>query len=336
MAHSRNEIETIAHVTSTNRCTTFNESLLRISTLRKDHVLDQAVALALLMASTYLTMSVSFYEVQNWHRRKKFHVNQLSSIAAALNFAYSMRIVMDILGPLPAIQGCRALNYFGAACFVSINSLLYTVLWARQLKFYSDPLLIQSFTKTTRIFSHALILLIYSSVFALVALFQTSICVMTTKIGCVNMWVTAKTKGYLFTSVTSFMVVCFTCQLVLFILITRPLVSVNRNLCCVNFSWKSQEEIQTMVRRLVLSTSACILINMIMCVFILLDAYRIVRSYWINWIGMDLLLNNVAVILSFADWRERLFYVLRDFIIGLRKRSFSNATIKPLSETIRS
>jgi len=283
---------------------------MKTSTSGKDPVFNQVIALAQLMVSTYLTMSVSFYEVQNWHRRKEFRVNQLSSIAAALNFAYSMRVVVDILGPPPTTQSCKVLNYFGAACFISINSLLYTVFLATQLKFYSDPLLRQSFTKITRIFSHALILLIYSSVLTLVALFLTTFCMMATKIVCVIVWDAIKSKRYLLTSVKSFMVVCFTCQLVLFVLITRPLVSVNRNLCCVKFSWKSDEEIQTMVRRLVLSTSACVLNTLTLCVFLLLDAYKIVCSYWINWVDVDLLLNNVAVILSFADWRGRLFCVL--------------------------
>jgi len=306
MAYCQSNVLVPLTMSETNRCTVFNDTYLKEGS-RDNMLFNQVIAVTQFFASTYLCLAVGVYELRNRKRSRTARVNQLSFLATVVSLMYSVKLIVELLGPALSVQGCNALNFFGAACFVLVDFLLYTILWARQLKFYADPLLRQSLNKCTRFFSHAVIFLIYVSLSALVFIFQLTYCMMSTKIGCLIVWDTNTIRSFVVQSVVTFIALCFICQMLLFLLITSPLVTIERTTCFFKLSWKSDQEIHVMIRRLAICTCACVLTTLLMCIFVLFDAFGVICSYWINWIGVDMLFNNLAVIVSFVDWKVRLF-----------------------------
>jgi len=292
---------------SRNSCTSLNLSLTDKLPL-EDELFDKGLALFQLMASTYLLVVVGSYEVLHGIRSNAAGVNRLSFVAVVLHTAHSARTVVELFDSTAFGGRCEALYWLGVWCYAFGNIMLYTMVWARQRKFYVDPLLKQSTSAIARTCSSTLIVGIDLSLVAIAVAFKDGFCVIATKKGCITVW--DQSRPVIHVCTTVFMSLCFSSQSILLFLLMHPIVTITRQGFCLRFR-KTDKDFHELYRRLCLCSGVCLLTSFSMALAVLLDAMRVVCSYWVNLIGLDLLVNNIAVICTFRDWKKRLFPMLQ-------------------------
>lgn len=326
MAYYCKNLTTRLTMENTNHCTVFNESTLSDLYSGSGFPCRSAFALFQLVLSCYLLIVIGVYKFRHGCRRHNTSpVNHLSLAAVALHTIYVVRVVVEIFDTVAAASRCEVFNIVGAVCYNAGTGLLYGILWARQRKFYSDPLLNHSTNTLLKVCSSTLIFGIYAILIIVAVFFLQSYCMMSTRIGCLIVWDHSNAASVVLYCTIAFISICFVGQILLFFLITYPLSAASKP---NGVQWRSQVVIHKLVWRLAVCTSVCVFTSLLMALAILLDATDILCGYWINWVGFDLLLNNIAVIVSFADWKERLFPLFR------RKRSVPEQNTVSISNLI--
>lgn len=281
-----------------------NGSLSDLSYIRNCH-LPVIIFTAL---SAYL-LAVTVY--REWRHKKQKRVPLSHRILPISMFAvtlYSIQTLCDLFLGQVGKEGCNGLHWSATIFYSGGSCLVYTILWSRQRKFYSDPLLKHSVGKVSRRISSVVIFVIYFLLVGSAFAFEFTYCLVSTIEGCVVLWETHWGYFSVVPIVFTFMSVCLLSQITLLGLIAYPLVSGSSALChtLASVCKPARNDIESMLRRLLYCTLFCIATTQISGLFIILDATGVIRVYWSLILQLDLFFNNFAIIFTFADWQQRL------------------------------
>ena len=110
----------------------------------------------------------------------------------------------------------------------------------------------------------------------------------------------------------TFLVMSFVFQSTLFLLLVHP---ITREKSCgakiqAVFCSKARNDLEKLAKRLGFCAGACIVSSEVLGIAILLNASHIVEMVWCNLATLDLLTNTVSTVVSFVDWKHRLFSLL--------------------------
>jgi len=295
-------------LTNTNHCSVFNESLL--GNLGYDHssvLFFKMFSIIVFSLSCYMFISIGIYELRNTSQSTAVRVNYLSFVATFLNVVFSARVVLDYFSHAPSTTFCKAMSLTGGVSYVIGTGLLYTLLWARQRKFHTDPLMKTASNKYGQACSSVLILSMYANLIGVVSLLQQNYCLIPTQIGCFVVWNDTMAQTTVPMLMAVFVVICFVCQILFFTFTTQPLLKVRKRFFCACLTWKSDKEIHRLLKRLVISTCSCVTTSLIMSCLVMLDSTPMMCVNWLSLVQLDFFANNLAVVISFINWKERLF-----------------------------
>jgi len=287
------------------------------------YVDDRYIAACILALSTYLLFSLTAYEIERWRGTANSDtsiVNKLVLASSFVGFIYGIRIV---LGLNVAFPDCKAYNYVGAATYAVSQSLIYTVLWARQRRFYADPLLCQSVNKVLKMLSAVIIVLIYLVEFTVPFSIITYFCGLPTERGCVFVWDRTLIHSKALPVMCASFVFCFVCQIALFFLITHPLLAKKddkpTNFCYALCS-EVHQDIFIMVKRLGSCAVICVLASLVLHAVAVFDALGYICVFWPNFMCLDLLVSNTSLTFTFIDWKQRLIPFSQCFLLKRTKK----------------
>ncbi|XP_076817609.1 uncharacterized protein LOC143463118 [Clavelina lepadiformis] len=252
-------------------------------------------AIVLAVITSYSVVVLILY---TWKKRKCKNVprtNHLSLLSAVFALLFCSVTLFIIWTDLPN----SVLVWLQAAFYWIGISLTYTILWARQRRFYSDELLSSKVGKFHKVWSSVVIIGIYLFLAALIITFQRKL----KTNSCVNLG----NFNEILPTTLSFLVVCFAFQVSLFYLLINPLredggTKLSDILCC-----RLKLDIYKMVVRLAFCAMACVFTTLLTCVIILLNSANLITTYWGNLLALDLIINAMSIVCSFKDWKCRLF-----------------------------
>ncbi|XP_076817610.1 uncharacterized protein LOC143463119 [Clavelina lepadiformis] len=263
---------------------------------------ERNFAIALLVLSSYFLLALLIYTWKKRNiRRDAPWVNNLCVLAAVMAFVSTFTKVLTYSFGLLT---CEAAFRIGGAMHWINSSLTYTILWARQKNLHSNHLLAGGVSNRHRIFSTSLIFVIYILSAAVALGFQAVVhykdrsrCVAT--LGDNINIIQALT-------VTS-IVLTFLFQFLLFYLIVTPLLCSDDFKRCDILRWNLEKDIHRLVVRLAYCALGCVTSTILFNLVVLFNAIGIIKTLWNNVAALDLILNNLFMVLTFADWKARLF-----------------------------
>ena len=264
------------------------------------------VAKYLVICLTVLSFYVFAMLLYHWYIKKNQKTGSIATILCLLSSACSCLLSFNKLAELwltiPCVT-CSAYHQSATVVYGIGLALVYTTLWKRQRKLYSDELLANTVSKISRIISAAVIILIYS---LLLFIFITFITVLKFEQSLPPCHVEWNPLSSLLPLVVFFITSCFILQLILFLLIVNPLrrgTSICRDVLCSN----SSNDIHAMLKRVAVCACFCIFSTILLNIAILLDSVEIICIYWGNLVALDLLISTLSTTCSFADWSQKVF-----------------------------
>jgi len=276
-----------------------------------------SVVLAVL--SSYLLGVVIAYEWQRRNERVRC-ANRLYLLSILCCFAVSCdALLVKFINE----WNCTPLHVTGAAMYTLSNIFVFTAIWIRQTKFYSDPLLIGSSYRVYRAFNVAVIVGMLISTIASVSLFQVSYHLNSKKFVCVVVW----SKGALFNLALASTVSAFVINTLFHILLlgltVYPLINQEQNsalkLCCplpqVIKTNKLRKDTKLLAKRLAVCTAAFCLESLADTALLNLSMRGSICIYWTALCQWHVLVTNTTLICSFSGGWKRLL---------IRKRSFNH------------
>ena len=268
---------------------------------------------ALFAASLYLCVVLLVYEIRT-AKNKRPTVNHLL-LFSAVNALVSC--TSQLLELFVGVY-CAVYRWVNAITLVLGVAIVYTVIWSRQRNFYLDPLLKRTVAKPIRWISKGIIVGVYVALGSLIPTFVLTYDYILSEYGCIVQW-----SGARVTNIVLPLLFCILCgntlfQFTLLGLVVYPLcvripstpkqVKNQKNLLQRTSSTKSmRSDIQQVVRRLSIATFVCVLSTLIANVFVVLSVLNILQAFYSNLFVLDLLVNTVASVCSFVNWKKRLF-----------------------------
>ena len=281
----------------------FNSSLEKYETTSSTVVPPRAnleVAKYLAIGLTTLSLYVFAVLLYHWCSRKAISI---ATILCLLSGACSLLVCLNKLSELwIGMMSCSAYHMTATAAYGIGLAFVYTTLWIRQRKLYSDNLLANTVSKLSRVVSAVIIIIIYCLLLFVFASFITVLEFEQEYPPCHIKWYPLSS---LLPLVIFFIATCFVLQLVLFLLLVNPLRR-GSSICGEVLCSKSTTDIHTMLKRLATCACLCIFSTILLSIAILLDAVEIICVYWGNLVALDLLISTLTTIFSFADWNERI------------------------------
>ena len=284
--------------------------------------LAKYVAILQAIVSVYIFFVLTYY----FYKKRAFNRNSKSNQLSVLASGFCVLACLDRLAELwIKVISCYAYHLMATLMYGIGLGLVYTTLWLRQRKLYSDKLLKHTVTSTSRRISSAIIVVIYFLIISVFALFVTILQFETLYPPCHIIWypLSALLPLLIFLILT-----CFFLQLILFSLIVNPLKRGN-GICIVLLCSNSKNDVFVMLKRLAVCACACVCSTIFLSIAILLDATEIICIYWGNLISLDLIICILATIFSYQDWDQRLLPLCPR--IKRRRRKFRNSVV--LDET---
>ena len=269
---------------------------------------ERVFSILLLIGATYLLASLLYYSWKNRLKKGTSKINHLTVLSALCAFLLSI----DKMGEQwVGIFTCFAYHWFAAGIYTFGIMVTYTILWARQRKMYSDKLLGSNSNRAIRIISSVIICCIYCT-FGINCLYFTSTYDYKCEyFPCLIIW-KKELKAQRLVVVNIFLVMCFILQSALFLLLVHPIA--REKSCSAKiqalFCSKARNDLEKLAKRLGFCAGACIVSSGVFGIVVLLNASDIVEMFWCNLATLDLLTNTVATVVSFVDWKQRLFSLL--------------------------
>jgi len=258
----------------------------------------------------YMLLAATAYE---WQRRQEHipQINRLYIVSVLCSFALSCTGLLLIT--VHKLE-CTALLVTCVTFYTLVVLIVYTVLWTRQLRFYTDPMLSSSSTFAYRVLSWSVIVGIYSFTLSALTIFFFVYQIQRTRYGCVFISRKGTLAAYLVPCATLVSVVCIVFKLLLSALTVFPLVTdksrVPVKVCCLlskKWSFKDLEaDIKCLFVRLVLCTLACFVSSLVSGVVFFLSLTHFVCLYTVAICSWHALVVNFTLVCSFSDWSCRL------------------------------
>lgn len=299
---------------------------------KADIDLARIIALVLAVISLYILLALLYHSCKNGLCQNGSTARKLCLLIATS----SLLVCVDKLAELWVnVISCQAYHILSTAVYAVGLGFVYTTLWIRQRRLYSDKMLKQTVNKLSRLASAVCIVIIY---FLLISVFVSFAMVLKFEGSYSPCHIKRYNLAMLLPLLLFVIFSCFSLQLVLYILILYPLrrgKKIRAILCCSN----SDDEVYLMLKRLAMCACACVLSTVFLCVAILLDTLEIICIYWGNLLALDLIISSLSTVVSFKDWDERLIPFFRRFkkkrhlpfrnSVIIHERSKSRGRIKP-------
>ncbi|CAK8692851.1 unnamed protein product [Clavelina lepadiformis] len=262
----------------------------------QNHLLSSKILAVLLqMVSLYIVTTLAIFSWKTRNRKNVSKLNNVCLLSAILAFLFCTSILFSLLPRFPY----STMNYINAACYWAGMSLTYTILWARQRRFYSNKLLANKVGKCHRILSSAVIIAICVCLGALVFTFVSKIDGKTCA--------TSYDINDILLILVGFITAAFAFQILLFYLLVNPLRSEDGVKVSDIICFKLKKDIHKMIVRLAFCATMCIVTTMLTSGMTLLITMGTLQTSWFNMVTLDLIMNTISVVCSFKSWKTRLF-----------------------------
>ena len=262
-------------------------------------------SIIIFLVTLYVLISLLYYTWINRFKKRTCKINHLTIVSASCTFFFSLnKMAEQWVGFLP----CHAYHWSAGAIYTLGIVSTYTILWARQRKMYSDKLMAHESKKAIRIISSAIICCIYVTIGTSTFVFPTTYSFKCPYYPCELKW-DENMHTVRVVVVSTFMVMSFVFQSVLFLLLVYPIIK--QKSCIAKFQVlfcsEAKGDVEKLAKRLGICALACIISSAIFCVIIFLNASHTASIYWCNLATIDLITNTVAIVVSFEDWKKRFF-----------------------------
>ena len=256
--------------------------------------------------SFYLLIALTVYQVKieskKTKTREKLFLNLLCFTNVLCAFVCVAKDVPILyMENKPGLFCTLMVNIAGGVPYFLGLATAFGLLWFRQRKLYSDPVLKGHMSKGFSVVNYLLLVCFLLLLLAIVVFFLYendwkqvgSVCVQRFA-GRINMLATT----------LSYCVLTVCCQVALFMFIAHPLTS------CLMGGKKGENlagDLRRMLKRLLVCTLGCCVSSLQLNVFVMLVEGNHVYLYWPNLCGLDLIITAVCVIGTFSNWQQRLF-----------------------------
>ena len=257
------------------------------------------IAIAITTASVYTLLVLLVHSCKSDSFRRKSFSTMLCLLAAFCSLLVSLNKLSELwIG----VISCSTYHQTATVVYSIGLALIYTTLWTRQRRLYSDDLLAATVSKLSRIVSAVVIIVIYLLMFFVFASFITVLKFEKAHPPCHVVWYPLSS---LLPLVVFFITTCFILQLVLFLLLVNPLRR-GSSICGDVLCTRSKNDIHAMLKRLAVCACLCIVSTILLSIAILLDSVEIICIYWGNLVALDILINTLSTSCTFADWNRRI------------------------------
>ncbi|XP_076816846.1 uncharacterized protein LOC143462527 [Clavelina lepadiformis] len=288
-----------------------------------NYMLSSAIVAVLLeILSIYLVTTLAIFSWRTRNRRDVSKLNRLCSLSALIAFL----LCTSNLYALLLEDTFNALDYIEAVCYWLGICLTYTVLWARQRRFYSNKLLANKVGKCHRILSSAVIIAICVCLGALVFTFVSKTYGRTCA--------TSYDINDILPILVAYIAAAFVFQMLLFYLLVNPLRSEDGVKTSDILRFRLKKDIHKMVVRLAICAAVCIITTTMTSGMIFLVLKEIVETSWYNVVTLDLIGNTISMVCSFKSWKTRLFPFCKPIDLKLGNSDGENEQISFRSENV--
>ena len=266
----------------------------------KDFVF-QAINLAL---SSYIFVAVLVYQFK--HKEKKRKPREaiiLNSVCFFNTLCPFVTVVKDI--PILYLKYksngfCSPIVNFagGGTYFLGLSSAFW-MLWYRQRKLYSSPVMKMYTFKGIDVINYLLLVCYLLLVVAITVAFLYETDWVQVNNTCVQ---TFAGKINILAMTVCYCVLTVVFQVTLFMFIAYPIVY-----CMLRKKKNIEAGLKKMLKRLLICTLGCCVSSLQINVFILLVERNKIFLYWPSFAGLDLIITAVCVVGTFDNWKERLF-----------------------------
>ena len=253
-----------------------------------------------LLVSSYILVASLVYQIRTERKKTKSKENKFLNILCVFNVLCAFVCVVKDL-PVLYMENkpgelCLMVNYAGGVPYVLGLLTAFGMLWYRQYKLYSSPVL-KPF-KGFKVVNWILLICYFTLVFGVTAMLLYDSDWVPVDDTCVQVFVGSIDKNAMLVSYCA-LTVFF--QMLLFLFIAHPIIYRQK------INKKSSAKVKAMVKRLLICTVGCCLSSLQLNVFLILVTNDQLYMYWPNFAGLDLVITALCVIGTFANWKERIF-----------------------------
>ena len=266
---------------------------------------ERVLSILLVIGAAYLLASLLYYSWKNRLKKDISKINHLTVLSALCALLLSISVIGELW---VGVFSCFAYHWFATAIYTFGIMVTYTVLWARQRKMYSDKLLGSNSNRAIRIMSNVIICCIYCT-FGINCWYFTFTYDFECKyFPCVVKWI-EELKVQRLLVVNTCLVMSFVFQSALFLLLVHPITREKSWGAKIQalFCSKARNDLEKLAKRLGFCACACIVSSGVLGVVVLINTSDVVEMVWCNLATLDLLTNTLATVVSFVDWKHRLF-----------------------------
>lgn len=271
-----------------------------------------------LVFSLYILVAFVIYYVKFESKKRKTKENSILNMVCLFNATCAFVCVVKDLAILYFKSRTKLFCFLivdiagGVPYFFGVSSA-FGMLWYRQRKLYSSPIMKMYIFKGFNAINYLLLICFLSFMVPIVVIFlYESTWELHRNETCKHSF---EGKVNVVAMTVSYCVLTVTCQLALFTFIAYPIVwSLLKKRSQVG------PDLKKILKRLLLCTLGCCVSSFQINLFILLINNNHFYLYWPNFAGLDLILTALCVIGTFGNWRMRLF----PFRTNLIKKRQSN------------
>jgi len=306
-------------INSSIEMTTTNNNFHYIAYSTKDFVF-QAVNLAL---SSYFLIALIVYQFKFESKKRKTKENIMLNVVCFFNTLSPFIIVIKDLPILymknkPDNFCSLMVNFAGGGPYFLGLSSAFCMLWYRQRKLYSSPVMKMYTFKGFDVINYLLLVCYLLLVVAITVVFLYETDWVQVNNTCVQ---TFAGKIDILAMTVCYCVLTVVFQVALFMFIAYPIVY-----CMLRKKKNIEASLKKMLKRLLICTLGCCVSSLQINVFILLVERNKIFLYWPNFAGLDLIITAVCVVGTFDNWKKRLFPICSKVVEQLPNFSERNST----------
>ena len=289
------------NTTASVETTTSNNNNSTIEFSTKDFVFQATN----LVFSLYILVALMVYHIKIESKKIKSKENIVLNLLCYFNATCAF---FCVLKDLPMLYMRNKTQLFclllvdiagGAPYFLGISSA-FCMLWYRQRKLYSSPVMKVYVFKGFKAINRLLLICFFSLMVAITAVFLNE---STWELQNNKMCKPAFSNKFNMIAIAAcYCVLTVICQVTLFLFLSYPIVC-----SLVEKERKMNADLKKMLKRLLLCTVGCCMSSLQINLFILLVEKNHIYLYWPNFAGLDVIITAVCVIGTFGNWHERLF-----------------------------
>ncbi|CAK8688690.1 unnamed protein product [Clavelina lepadiformis] len=328
------ETSTTQHNQSVTSSMTTHES--DSDTIKKQYVGALIISCLLVVMGIYLVVCLLFYEYRvgmknrqigrlNRKRQKLVRdrvadwLRWLCLIASMLALVrFGLELVEIELGQSSSTI-CNPIRKSKGVLICAVITCLYLVLWLRQRKFYRTPAMLHLSNKIIRFFSRSVIIIMAIASVLTISLYVATRGYQSSGRGCIVQWSSIRTKVRELPGLLQFIFTTLF-QVILLGLFIYPLQKHRVAMKSVVSSGPNKEI--DVIKRITIATLVAMITDGVaglIALFAFANSFEVLDHLVYD---VDMLVNLLAIICSFADWRTQMapFLVKQDKIVGTVKR----------------